>query len=177
VQGAATSHIGNMVRSGEAAIGDGSQGICDGTCAPDHLAGTVSWARPLAAGDTGIIYEYNDHDQRLQLTAGLSHHWDNGLTVAGDIFYGTGYPQDALGLYNAVGIAPYGLTQQRVPRFLANLSLNYWPKCEPLSVEYGGSLQVLNLFDQHPLLNFFSDFSGTRFVSQRRILLNGMVRF
>lgn len=64
-----------------------------------------------------------------------------------------------------------------MPRFLANLSLNYWPKREPQSVEYGGSLQILNLFDNRPLLNFFSDFSGTRFIQQRRILLNGMIRF
>jgi len=37
MQGATTSHIGNMVRSGEAAVGDGSLGIRDGTCAPAHL--------------------------------------------------------------------------------------------------------------------------------------------
>lgn len=60
---------------------------------------------------------------------------------------------------------------------LANLSINYWPVREPNSVEYGGSLQVINLFDQRNLINFFSDFSGTRFNQQRRILLNGMVRF
>ena len=137
----------------------------------------MSWARPLQAGDAGLITEFNDHDQRLQLTAGLSHTWESGLSVATDIFYGSGFPQDALGLYNAQGIFPYGLNQQRVPRFLANLSVNYWPVREPNSVEYGGSLQILNLFDQRNLLNFFSDFSGTRFNQQRRILLNGMIRF
>lgn len=141
------------------------------------LGANLSWARPLQAGDAGLITEFNDHDQRLQLTAGLSHTWESGLSVATDIFYGSGFPQDALGLYNAQGIFPYGLNQQRVPRFLANLSVNYWPVREPNSVEYGGSLQVLNLFDQRNLLNFFSDFSGTRFNQQRRILLNGMIRF
>lgn len=141
------------------------------------LGANLSWARPLEAGPAGILTEFNDHDQRLQLTAGASHTWDNGLTVASDIFYGSGFPQDALGLYNAQGIFPYGLNQQRVPRFLANLSVNYWPAREANSVEYGGSLQVINLFDQRNLINFFSDFSGTRFNQQRRILLNGMVRF
>ena len=79
--------------------------------------------------------------------------------------------------YSAPGIFPYGLNQQRIPRFLANLSTYYWPVREPNSVEYGGSLQVINLFDQRNLINFFSDFSDTRFNQQRRILLNGMVRF
>lgn len=141
------------------------------------LTANLSWARPLEAGAASVITDYNDHDQRLQLTAGLSHSWENGLTVASDIFYGSGFPQDALQLYNAAGIFPYGYNSLRVPRFLTNLSVNYWPKREPQSVEYGGSLQVLNLFDNRPLLNFFSDFSGTRFVQQRRIMLNGMVRF
>lgn len=141
------------------------------------LTGTLSRARPTVQGSAPEFPEFNDHDQRVQITAGLSHTWDNGLTAATDIFYGSGYPQVALGLYNQVGITPYGYNQQRVPRFLTNLSINYWPKREPQSVEYGGSLQILNLFDQRPLLNFYSDFSGTRFITQRRILLNGMIRF
>lgn len=141
------------------------------------LTGTLSVAKPTQQGSAPEFPEFNDHDQRVQITAGLSHTWENGLTAAGDIFYGSGFPQEALGLYNAVGVFPYGYNAQRVPRFLANMSLNYWPKREPQSVEYGGSLQVLNLFDQRPLLNFFSEFSGTRFITQRRILLNGMIRF
>jgi outer membrane receptor protein involved in Fe transport len=138
---------------------------------------TISRARPTEQGSAAEFPEFNDHDQRVQVTAGLSHTWDSGLTLAGDIYYGSGFPQEALGLYNAAGVFPYGISADRVPRFLTNLSVNYWPKREVNSVEYGGSLQVLNLFDQRNLLNFFSEFSGTRFVQQRRILLNGMVRF
>jgi len=141
------------------------------------LTGTVSVAKPTVQGSAPEFPAYNDHDQRVQITAGLSHTWDNGLTAATDIYYGSGYPQEALGLYNAAGVFPYGYNAQRVPRLLTNLSLNYWPKREPQSVEYGGSLQILNLFDQRPLLNFFSEFSGTRFITQRRVLLNGMIRF
>ena len=141
------------------------------------LTGTLSRAKPTVQGSAPEFPTFNDHDQRVQLTAGLSHTWDGGLTAAGDVYYGSGFPQEALALYNAAGVFPYGYNAQRVPRFLANLSLNYWPKREPQSVEYGGSLQILNLFDNRPLLNFFSDFSGTRFIQQRRILLNGMVRF
>lgn len=141
------------------------------------LSANLSWARAQSASANITTTAFNDHDQRLQLTAGLSHTWDSGLTVASDVFYGSGFPQEALGLYNAQGIFPYGLNQQRVPRFLANLSVNYWPVREPNSVEYGGSLQVLNLFDQRNLINFFSDFSGTRFAQQRRLMLSGLVRF
>ena len=141
------------------------------------VTGTLSVARPTEQGSAPEFPQYNDHDQRVQITAGVSHTWDNGLTLAGDIYYGSGYPQQALQLYNAAGVFPYGLNADRVPRFLTNLSVNYWPKRETNSVEYGGSLQVLNLFDQRPLLNFFSDFSGTRFIQQRRVLLNGMIRF
>ena len=36
---------------------------------------------------------------------------------------------------------------------------------------------MINLFDQRPLVNFLSEFSGTRFVPQRRILFNAQVRF
>lgn len=141
------------------------------------LSGTLSRAKPTVQGSAPEFPTFNDHDQRVQVTAGVSHTWENGLTAATDIFYGSGFPQEALQLYNAAGVFPYGYNAQRVPRFLANLSLNYWPKREPQSVEYGGSLQILNLFDNRPLLNFFSEFSGTRFVQQRRILLNGMIRF
>lgn len=141
------------------------------------LTGTLSRAKPTVQGSAPEFPAFNDHDQRVQVTAGISHTWDNGLTAATDIYYGSGFPQEALALYNAGGVYPYGYSANRIPRFLTNLSLNYWPKREPESVEYGGSLQILNLFDQRPLLNFFSDFSGTRFVTQRRILLNGMIRF
>ncbi|MFN8610762.1 MAG: hypothetical protein U0931_24690, partial [Vulcanimicrobiota bacterium] len=141
------------------------------------LTGTLSRARPTVQGSAPEFPAFNDHDQRVQVTAGISHTWDNGLTAATDIYYGSGFPQQALALYNAAGVYPYGYNANRIPRFLTNLSLNYWPKREPESVEYGGSLQILNLFDQRPLLNFFSDFSGTRFITQRRILLNGMIRF
>lgn len=143
------------------------------------LAGTLSEARPLAPNPfTGEQPEYNDHDQRVQLTAGVSYKWENGFSAAVDCFYGSGYPQVALGLYNQVGISPFGYSGDRVPRFLTNLSLNYFPpRLSEDGPEIGAGLQILNLFDQRPLLNFLSEFSGTRFVQQRRILFNAQVRF
>jgi len=142
------------------------------------LAATVSEARPLTPGPfSHELPEYNDHDQRVQATWGFSHTWENGFSAATDFFYGSGYPQIALGLYNAAGISPYGLGPDRVPRFFQNLTLNYFPLEQSGDFEVGGGLQVLNLWDARPLLNFFSEFSGTRFSTQRRVMLNATLKW
>ncbi|MBT9585486.1 TonB-dependent receptor [bacterium] len=142
------------------------------------LAGTVSVARPLSPGAFAtVVTEYNDHDQRLQVTGGLSYLFDNGLSMAVDGYYGSGFPQPAIPQYQAVGIDPYGLLQERVPRLLANLNFTYRPEPTPDGPDVSGGLQILNLFDTRPLLNFYSAFSGTRFVQQRRVLLNASIRF
>lgn len=134
---------------------------------------TISEARPLTPGAFATeVTDYNDHDQRVQLTGGLSYLWDNGLSLAVDGFYGSGFPQPAIPQYQAVGINPYGITVERNQRFLANLNLQYRPEDD-----ISAGLQVLNLFDSRPLLNFYSAFSGTRFVQQRRFLLNASIRF
>lgn len=136
------------------------------------LAGTLSAAQPLTPGAFATqVTDYNDHDQRVQVTGGLSYLFDNGLSVAFDGFYGTGFPQPALPAYQSVGIFPYGLTSERQPRFLANINVQYNHE------DFSGGLQVLNLLDSRPLLNFYSAFSGTRFIQQRRFLLNASVRF
>ncbi len=137
------------------------------------LAATLSEARPLTPGAFAtVVTDYNDHDQRVQATGGLSYLWENGLSVAVDGFYGSGFPQPAIPQYQAVGINPYGISVERNPRLLANLNVQYRPE-DDLSA----GLQVLNVFDSRPLLNFYSAFSGTRFVQQRRVLLNASIRF
>ena len=137
------------------------------------LAATLSEARPLTPGVYAtVLTDYNDHDQRLQTTGGVSYLWDNGLSVAVDGFYGSGFPQPAIPQYNAVGITPYGISTERTPRWLANLNIQYKPE-----EDVSAGLQVLNVFDSRPLLNFYSAFSGTRFVQQRRILLNASIKF
>lgn len=142
------------------------------------LAATLSEARPLTPGAFATeVTDYNDHDQRLQMTGGLSYLWENGLSLAVDGFYGSGFPQPAIPLYQAVGINPYGLTVERQPRFLANLNLQYRPQPSLDGPDVAAGFQVLNLFDTRPLLNFYSAFSGTRFVQQRRFLLNASIRF
>ena len=137
------------------------------------LAATLSVARPLTPGVYAtVLTDFNDHDQRVQVTGGVSYLWDNGLSVALDGFYGSGFPQPAIPQYNAVGINPYGISTERTPRWLANMNLQYKPE-----EDVSAGLQVLNVFDSRPLLNFYSAFSGTRFVQQRRILLNASIKF
>jgi outer membrane receptor protein involved in Fe transport len=142
------------------------------------LTGTLSEARPLAPGLFATqVTDFSDHDQRLQVTGGVSYIWENGFSAALDGFYGSGFPQPAIPLYQNAGIFPYGLTSEREPRFLANLNCQYQPKPTGDGPDFGGGLQILNLFDSRPLLNFYSAFSGTRFVQRRRVLLNASIRF
>src|SRR5262249_41844290 len=93
------------------------------------LTATVGVARPPAPApfDTAVP-AFNDHDQRVQLAGGLSYTWKKGPTAAFDFLYGSGYPLDAVVAYNAVGISPYGLVGQRIPRFLANFEVGFVPK-------------------------------------------------
>jgi outer membrane receptor protein involved in Fe transport len=142
------------------------------------LAATIGEARPTEPGLFADHFpEYNDHDQRVQTTAGVSYTWENGLSAAADILYGSGYPQEALPLYNSIGIFPYGLSGDRQERFITNLSLQYMPEDKKDGATLGGGIQVFNLFDDRSNLNFLSEFSGTRFVIGRRFLLNLNAKF
>lgn len=143
------------------------------------LAATIGEARPTEPGLYAHHFpEYNDHDQRVQTTAGVSYTWQSGLSAALDVLYGSGYPQEALPLYNSIGISPYGLSGDRQARFLTNLSLQYMPESDTTDgATLGGGIQVFNLFDDRSNLNFLSEFSGTRFVTGRRFLLNLNAKF
>ncbi len=141
------------------------------------LTGTFATAKPIEVDPTKPVPQFNDHDQRIQLGVGLSHRWENGFTVAGDVNYGSGFPQESLGLYQAAGINPYGYTGDRVPRFITNMAFTYFPPAESDGIQAGASLKINNLFDNRPLQNFFSEYSGTRFVNQRSIFLQGLFRF
>lgn len=141
------------------------------------LAATIGTSKPTEPGlFAGHFPEFNDHDQRVQVTGGLSHTWENGLTAGLDFLYGSGYPQEAIPLYNQVGIAPFGLAGDRFDRFITNLNLQ-WVNESEQGPDYGVGLQVLNLFDDRSVLNFLSEFSGTRFVQGRRFLFKAQVRF
>jgi outer membrane receptor protein involved in Fe transport len=141
------------------------------------VTATIGEAKPTEPGlFVDHFPEFNDHDQRVQTTAGLSHTWKNGLSTGVDVLYGSGYPQEALPLYNSVGITPFGLTGDRQSRFITNLNILYQPE-EKDGGTLGAGIQVFNLFNDRSLLNLFSEFSGTRFVTGRRFLLNLNARF
>jgi Carboxypeptidase regulatory-like domain len=144
------------------------------------LTATYGSARPLRGENVGDdLPSYNDHDQRVQVSTGGSYTFANGVVATLDGTYGSGFPQDYLQLYNAAGLTPYGLHGSRLPRFVANFSLDCTPKDaqgKPTGAP-GVVLTVQNLFDSRSVLNFLSDFSGTRFVQGRRVLLQGVFRF
>lgn len=138
---------------------------------------TIGEAKPTQPGlFAGHFPRYNDHDQRFQATAGVSHTWKSGLSTGMDVLYASGFPQEALPLYNSIGITPYGISGERQSRFITNLNIQYQPE-EKDGATLGAGLQVFNLFDDRSLLNLFSEFSGTRFVTGRRFLLNLNARF
>lgn len=139
---------------------------------------TIGEAKPTEPGlFAGHFPQYNDHDQRVQATAGISHTWANGFSAAADVLYGSGFPQEALPLYNSIGISPYGLSGDRQNRFITNLNLQYMPEDKNGNGTLGAGLQIFNLFDNRSNLNFLSEFSGTRFVTGRRFLFNLNARF
>lgn len=144
------------------------------------LSSTVGLSRPTAPGPfSDELPHYNDHDQRVQVTGGASYAWKNGWSASVDALYASGYPLEFVPLYNAVGIDPFGLVGSRHSRFITNLRIGFVPRGadgKPIhGLSYGISVQ--NLFDNRSVLNFLSEFSGTRWVQGRRILLNGTFRF
>jgi outer membrane receptor protein involved in Fe transport len=141
------------------------------------LALTVSEARPTEGSIfSGPPPEFNDHDQRVQATAGVSYTWENGLSTGVDVLYASGFPQEGLPLYNSVGIQPFGFSGERVDRFITNFNLEYRPQQRDGGV-LGGGIQVFNVFNDRSLVNLFSEFSGSRYVTGRRFMLNLNARF
>lgn len=142
------------------------------------LAATIGEAKPTEPGLFATHFpEFNDHDQRVQTTAGVSYTWENGFSAATDVLYGSGFPQEALPLYNSIGLTPFGLSGGRQSRFITNLNLQYSPNDDKDGPSLGAGLQVFNVFDDRSVLNLLSEFSGNRFVTGRRFLLNLNTRF
>lgn len=139
------------------------------------LAATLfAVAKPLTQGRfTDELPRFNDHDQRNQVNTGANYTFDSGITLGGDVLWASGFPQEAIGLYNQAGVTPFGLSGDRFDRAIANLSARYAPRDERGRVRndgLSGTLQVQNVFDEREVVNFLSEFSGTRFVQGRRTL-------
>lgn len=141
------------------------------------LAMTVSEAKPTEGSlFSGPPPAYNDHDQRFQATAGTSYTWENGLTAGVDVLYASGFPQEGLPLYNSIGVQPFGFHGERVSRLITNLNIEYRPQIRDGGT-LGAGLQVFNLFNDRSLVNLYSEFSGSRYVTGRRFLFNINARF
>jgi len=108
---------------------------------------------------------------------GTSYQWKNGLFVSFDNKYGSGIPQDTIVAYNADGVYPFGIHGKQ-SRFITNFKIGIEPKpVSPNGPEIGASLSILNFFNNQRLLELLSDFSGTRFVEERRTVLEITAKF
>ena len=124
----------------------------------------LSYAYSIAKFRDGADSGYNDHDQRNTLSAGTGYNFKNGASTAISVYYGSGLASSVL--YDG---------GPRHSRTRVDLNLSSGPK---LFKGYGGlRLAVDNLFDDRSLVNFNSDFSGTRFQQGRRIVLSAFTNF
>ncbi len=126
------------------------------------LAYTYSTAK--FNNDDGLGWQFNDHDQRNTLSAGTGYNFKNGASAAASVYYGSGTASSVL--YDG---------GSRQARTRVDLNLSTGPK---LFKGYGGlRLDVDNLFDDRSLVNFNSDFSGTRFQQGRSVVLSAFTSF
>jgi outer membrane receptor protein involved in Fe transport len=130
-----------------------------------YLAFAYGTNRPSGKDNTGEPVEaFNDHDQRDTLSTGVAYTLPSGASGALNLYYGSG-----------VFSSTIGEDAPRTPRTEFNLRLTSGPQ---LFAGHGGlTLNVDNLFNQRKVINFQSDFSGTRFQQGRRVLLSAFGRF
>ncbi|MBS1717390.1 MAG: TonB-dependent receptor [Armatimonadetes bacterium] len=124
-----------------------------------------SAAKPGGFDNTGApAPEFNDHDQRDTIGAGIAHTWKNGATAAFTYTFGSGL---------ASSIVPPSIN--RTPR--SQVDLRMATSNQTLWGHGSIGLDVTNLFDSRKVINFQSAFSGTRFQEGRRILLSANFTF
>jgi outer membrane receptor protein involved in Fe transport len=133
--------------------------------------GGVGWGGFVAAArSTAKFFDdeegsgYNDHDQRYTVSGGLNYTLKNGASAATTVYYGSGVASSAI----------EGL-EGRQARTIVDLRLSTGPKL--FGGKGGLNLDADNLFDDRTLINFGSDFSGTRFQQGRRVVLSAFTNF
>lgn len=130
-----------------------------------YLNFSFSAAKPNGTDNTGEdVEEFNDHDQRKTLGLGLAYTFKSGASAAATYTYGSGL---------ASSIVPP--SEDRTPRDQLDLHLTSGDRL--LRGKGGLALDVENAFDSRKVINFQSDFSGTRFQQGRRILLSLNLKF
>lgn len=130
--------------------------------------GYLNWSHSMAApngvDNTGAnVPDYNDHDQRDSVGAGLAHTWKNQASAALTFQYGSGLASSIV------------RDNKRTPREQTDFRYSSSPK---LFHGHGGfGFSVENLFDERKVINFQSGFSGTRFMTGRRFTLSLFASF
>lgn len=125
-----------------------------------YLNYTFSAAKPNGKDNTGVdVPDYNDHDQRHTVGAGMAYTWASGATASLTENYGSGLASSV--------VFPGG---GRTPRSTTDFS---YSSGDRLFSGHGGlRLDVSNVFDNRKVINFQSAFSGTRFQIGRVISLS-----
>jgi outer membrane receptor protein involved in Fe transport len=130
------------------------------------LGAYVTWANSvnhLLAPESG----YTDHDQLNTIGFGLDYTWRSQASVGFSLYHGS-------------GVASSVVDTTRTPRTVLNLRLASQPTLFGGTAQngHGGvELNIENLLDDRPVINFQSAFSGTRFQQGRRILLSLFGKF
>ena len=134
------------------------------------LGSYFSLARAVAHYNDGGDIGFNDHDQRYTLSSGLNYTLKSGLLAGVNVYYGSGTASSAVG-----DGGQFGFSGRRTSRTRVDARLSSNPR---LLRGFGGlTLDVENVFNDRSLINFNSDFSGTRFQQGRRIVLSANRQF
>jgi len=125
---------------------------------------------------TAVIPFVDDFENQI-FRFGPSYAWKNGAFVSVDNKYGSGIPQGSIVAYNADGVYPFGI-HGRQSRFITDLKIGYAPQsANPNSHDIGFSISILNLLNSHRAMELLSDFSGTRFVQERQVLVEATAKY
>ena len=135
------------------------------------LGSYFSLARAVAKfNDPEEGRDFNDHDQRYTLSSGLNYTLKSGALAAINVFYGSGLASSGIGDGGA-----FGFSGKRQDRTRVDARLSTGPRL--LRGRGGLTLDVENVFNDRSLINFNSDFSGTRFQQGRRVILSANLGF
>ena len=134
---------------------------------PNHNVGSGAYVSYTHSTAKFLDYDgssgYNDHDQRNTLSTGYNYTLLSGAAVSFNFYYGSGTASSIIG------------DSARHSRTRLDLGLSSGPK---LFGGHGGlRFDVDNVFDNRAIINFNSDFSGTRFQQGRRVLLSAFSNF
>lgn len=135
------------------------------------LGGYLAAARAIAKFNDAVNGRgFNDHDQRYTVSSGLNYTLKNGASAATTLYYGSGTASSAI-----AGGGAFGFNGQRQGRTRIDTRLSTGPRL--FKGKGGLNLDVENILNNRSLINFGSDFSGTKFQQGRRVILSANLGF